>query len=245
MPTIIEKNNCFPHLIQSITSYLDATTLYVTSITMTVIAFDRYYMIVMPLNQNPFDTISSKLLLIIIWFSSLLLSIPFFVTRDIHSVNYRNLSLDCYQKKELIETPLMSEITFIKITRLFRFFIHYAIPLLVTTFLYARILYDLIFRRNSQINSTNFKFESKILKTTKILISVLIVFTFSYFGCYFIMIGQIFSTTQSFVNFCQINKKLYLTCHGIPFLSCILNPFIYWWMSPTFRNDYKRLFRIS
>ena len=66
MPAIIEKDIYFSHIIQSITNYLNATTLYANAFGFTIIACDRYYVIT-KLLKSPFDKISSKTLLCLIW----------------------------------------------------------------------------------------------------------------------------------------------------------------------------------
>ncbi|CAG2164383.1 unnamed protein product, partial [Oppiella nova] len=104
------------HVVQSVTNCLNATTLYVTSIVMVVIAGDRYYLIT-NVFESPFDAISTRLLLAIIW------------TVCINDENYL--------------VGLNTDHLFRQITRLMRFSVQFVIPSLLIGYFCAKIIFHL------------------------------------------------------------------------------------------------------
>jgi len=242
MPSIIEKNVIISHIIQSITNFINATTLYVTSITMTVIALDRYYVIVFTEIENPLDKFSSKILLLIIWILSLLLSTPFLVTNDIYYLNYKKLTIECLSDENYLKNlTLINEQLFKHISRKSRFILQYVIPILLISYFYSRIMYHLFRKRNSDIRISNIRFQKKVWKTTKMLIAVVIVFTVCNFAFYFTAMKNLLNFENKNYNSCVVGTSLSYISYIIFITSCLLNPIIYWWMSSNFRKDFKRI----
>jgi hypothetical protein len=244
MPLIIENNSFISHIIQSTTNYINAISLYVTSLTITAIALDRYYLIIFTTIENPFDKISSKMLIIFIWILSFLLSIPFFVTYDIYYLNIQNVTIECFtDEKYLKNISIISDKQFLNITRKSRFLFQYLIPVLMISYFYTRIIYHLFGKRNSNIRISNSRFQQKCWKTTKMLIAVVIVFTVCNFAFYFNEMKNLLNFETEKKSTCvDINTTLSLICYIIFITSCLFNPFIYWWMSSKFRKDFKRIF---
>jgi hypothetical protein len=241
-PLICEKYLYFSHIIQSINNYLNATCIYVSSMTMTVIALDRYYAIIYTTRKNPFDKFSTKSLLISLWFLSLILSIPFLVTFDIYSLNFKNLTIDCLRDENYFKnTFLLSDQRFQYISRKLRFLLHYLIPVLMTTYFYSRIIYHLFKKKNSEIRVTNVWSQRKVWQTIKMLIAVVIVFSICNFAFYFNNMKDLLGLEPEKEDPCIISTAMTYTCYIVFVTSCLLNPFIYWWMSPTFRQDFKRI----
>ncbi len=241
MPSIIEKNVIISHIIQSITNFINATTLYVTSITMTVIALDRYYVIVFTEIENPLDKFSSKILLLIIWILSLLLSTPFLVTNDIYYFNYKKLAIECLSDGNYLKNlTLINEQLFKHISRKSRFILQYVIPIVLISYFYSRIIYHLFRKRNSDIRISNIRFQKKVWKTTKMLIAV-VVFTVCNFAFYFTVMKNLLNFENKNHNSCVISTSLSCISYIIFITSCLLNPIIYWWMSSNFRKDFKRI----
>jgi hypothetical protein len=173
-----------------------------------------------------------------IWILSFLQSIPFLTTNDIYYLNYKNLTAECFNdKKYLRNITLTSDKQFRSMTRKSRFLLQYLIPVLLITYFYSRIIYHLILKRNSDIGLNNICFQRKVWKTTKILIAVVIV---CYFAFYFNVMRNLLNFEIKNEKTCIISTTVSVISYLLFITSCLLNPFIYWWMSSKFRKDFKR-----
>lgn len=185
------------------------------------------------------------MLLSLIWLLSFLLSLPFTISYDVYSFNYRTFIVDCISHKNWIVKmfPFIEKSNFMQITRIFRLFTQCVIPIIIITYFYVRIMYHLIFGR-SVVQSTSDNFQRQVSKTVKMLIAVVIVFAVSQISFYLSnnVIIELFihSDNDDFEN-CTVRSKFPIICYIIFITGAVFNPFIYWWLSKSFRNDIKSL----
>ena len=95
---ILQQTNPFhprpPGLIPcKLVSSLQATSVFVSTISITAIALDRYNVIVYPTHQESYSGTRSVLALLgPIWFGALMLSLPLFVIRTVRHVDLRKFA---------------------------------------------------------------------------------------------------------------------------------------------------------
>jgi len=107
----IETNPLICHLIQSIEFYLIATTRYSFVITSAVISCDQYFKFDFKRNfNNPFDDISTKTLITMIWLLSLIFGLPQAITPDIYYIDFATKSLVCFYDENYFQDLNKSEI---------------------------------------------------------------------------------------------------------------------------------------
>ena len=95
IPIILPFNEYLILVIESITNYIFALSLYAISFTMVLISIDQYYSCVQVFN-NPLDKVSTNLLIKIIWFASSVLSIFFLLKSCVIYYDWGTESLVCY-----------------------------------------------------------------------------------------------------------------------------------------------------
>ena len=125
VPIILTFNELVCLVIESITSYIFAISLYVISFTMALISIDKYYSFVRVFN-NPLDKVSTNLLIKIIWFTSSILSLFFLLKSTVIYYDWGIHSIICYNYvnylRELNENKYF-RILYIVISFTFQYFI--------------------------------------------------------------------------------------------------------------------------
>ena len=247
-PIVIKIDVLSSHMIQSMSNYLIATTLYVTSITTTIIVCDRYFALNIVF-YNPLDRIHTKVLLAVIWIASVVLSLPFLVVSDIYYFDYTNKTLICFNSQNYLNS-LNSDKTFKQMTRLFRFVMQFVIPALIIPLLSSKAINGLYDKKNEFISNRQNRSNSSASvrplqkwRITKRLISLM--FGFFVKNCVF----HLHSTKTILTLFSQTPiARQQTTCHletscfyfDIVFNFCsFLNSVTYFWMSTEFRKQFK------
>jgi hypothetical protein len=241
-------------LIESVMNYLIARSEYSQSITMTVISYDRYYKIVKQLHINPFDRYSGKTWLLLIWALSLVLALPFVPTFDIYTFNYNTLSVDCIHLNywlfngTLVNYCKYNDFNYYTLST--RFLLAYLLPLIITLNNYNKICHKL--SNNSTINAQistiiidndNNNKINKQRNTIIMLMTIVIAFAVLRIPFYIMVIIPLIKNMQvcsvyEFEPNSYIFDYFYIIC-------CLINPFIYWWFSKSFRDNYKNYFLLA
>ncbi|XP_054159761.1 tachykinin-like peptides receptor 86C [Oppia nitens] len=234
--TILTLNTIFPrlaimkliadhpisaHVFQSIRNYLDNITLYITSFTFTLIACDRYYAITKIFN-NPFDGISTKKLLAIVWCSSLVLSLPFVITSEIDFYDFNTSTLYCFNDG-LYLSELSSDKTFVLSTRIFTIFIDFLLPTLLVTWFTIQMIYKLFDDYRQSLLGIQVNHDLKRCEITK-------------------RFGLNFDFRERYPSSCRLTQSYYF--FYIAFRTTTsFNSLIFFWLSSQFRQqlcDYWR-----
>ena len=94
IPIILNFSEIMCLVIESISNYIFALSLYVISFTMCLISIDQYYSLSRVFN-NPLDKVSTNLMIKIIWLSSSVLSLFFLLKSNVLYYEWRTHSFVC------------------------------------------------------------------------------------------------------------------------------------------------------
>nr|XP_027194317.1 neuropeptide Y receptor type 1-like [Dermatophagoides pteronyssinus] len=120
----------FGSLLCILVPLIQVTSVYVSTLTMTIIAIDRYQAILNPLNKRITTTLSTSLIIIVIWIAAALFSIPNIIFNRVVNIGHLQRCRAIYPKPE---------ISYRRFVTLFTFLTQYAIPLSITAIAYIRI----------------------------------------------------------------------------------------------------------
>ncbi|UXI15552.1 Amiloride-sensitive cation channel 5 [Sarcoptes scabiei] len=113
--------------------FVQVTSVYVSTLTMTIIAIDRYQAIINPLNKRITTHLPTVFTILFIWIVSGLFSIPNVVFNRVVEIADHT---DLHRCRAIYPKP---KIIYRRSVTLFTFLTQYAIPLSITTFAYIRI----------------------------------------------------------------------------------------------------------
>lgn len=207
-------------------------------LTVCIIAFDRYRIV-----QNPFqhyDRRRTYQIIVFIWLFSSLFSLMSFISLriPIYFNSYEQL-ITC---KILFPTTwkYLSTNQIRKIRLFCLIFLFHILPFLIITslcLLTARLL-----ARRRIIGVQQFRtFEQSRTRSIRLLIIILIAFTFSHLPLNFLYMRDIFLLKKDF-NQCQYST-IYFLFYWLSISSCCHNPIIYSWFNRTYRNSIFNWYR--
>jgi len=204
-------------------------SLLVTSLTMTILAFERYHALLKPLAMSGRLTTGNVAYVIsAIWLVAIAMVTPIFV----HMNYVPGAKLQCSNIVDLNGIVIYIDCLFVILT---------IIPFLVIAFCYSQIIYGLYFNNticNNKSERGDTQQETKEKKRLVILLILLTVVFFVAFIPYGIMIilnyNQITNTITPYVQ----HYAQYLTL-----LSCSVNPFIYAFQSSSYRRSFVFLIK--
>ncbi|XP_054157481.1 G-protein coupled receptor 83-like [Oppia nitens] len=206
---------------------IQTTSVYCSTITMMVIALERYRTLV---NNNGFKNMFYTLSMI--WLVSLLLSLPHGVFNKVIVLNdWQNLT------RCRVQYPIRSDI-FRKGLTVFTLITQYVLPILLTCLCYTRICYSLCKRKFVGIVTDRHRNHLIRHKRRRIKVLVLVVLVFAIcwlpFNIYHLLVDF------DIINF---SLSLFFLNHWLAMSNVCYNPFIYCWMNNDFQNKLRVLFK--
>ncbi|RWS24889.1 hypothetical protein B4U80_13839 [Leptotrombidium deliense] len=226
----------------SVSKSLQVLSFYISSLTMMLIAMERYHGIMYPL-KRPLKT---KVLIIATWISTTIFVALTMGSAKIfeYFTNDRIISCRIVLK---FTTPFNSDN--LRSQRVWGIWLgQYLIPLLVTCLLYAKVVRKIWLRERTGIATVS-KSERDAEKRRIIfmLITVVVVFTLCWlplhilnFVDYVIKKLEKRSGGRGGGKLCN-DSTLYFLLYWLGISSCCYNPFIYWWMNPSFRRGFLNI----
>lgn len=210
------------------TNHIVIITLLVTSLTMTLLAFERYHALVKPLMMSRRLTTDNIAYVISgIWLVAIAMVIPLFV-----SIYYDLGTRTCSHGDARNEIVIYIDCLFVILT---------LIPFTVIAFCYSQIIYGLYFKNticNNKSERGDTREETREKRRLVILLILLTVVFFIAFIPYGILIILIFNKiTNTNIRYLQ-QVAQYLTL-----LNCSVNPFIYAFQSSSYRRSFVFLIK--
>lgn len=209
-----------------------------STLTICVIAFDRYRIV-----KNPFKQYYRRKTFRIIfctWFLSGLFSTSCLISMkaDTYFNSYQKL-ISC-KVFFPISTKYLSSFHMRKIRVFCLIFFFFLIPFLILTILC--ILTMRVIARRSIIGAQQFQtFEQSRTRSIRLLMVIIVVFTLSHLPINFLFIRDFFLSSSKISSSKQTNKcndpTIFLSFYWLGISSCCHNPFIYGW----FNRKYRRL----
>ncbi|XP_055523454.1 neuropeptide F receptor [Wyeomyia smithii] len=235
-----------PFLCKSIGT-LQATSIFVSTISITAIALDRYQVIVYP-TRDSLQVMGAIVILTGIWIISLILASPMFIIRQLihYDVHLLSLGID-YISYCVEEWPIAHGRVYYSV---FTLCVQYLLPILTVSVAYLRIYFKLKHRlvvTTTSITTSATSNEGKPLRerergrrmqrTNYLLISIALIFGISWLPLnLFNLIADLYLdgiTQEIMVG--------YAVCHMMGMSSACSNPLLYGWLNDNFRKEFNEL----
>ncbi|KAI8499506.1 PREDICTED: prolactin-releasing peptide receptor-like [Branchiostoma belcheri] len=212
---------------------LQPTSVYLSIMTLTAIAIDRYYVIMYPFKPR-MSMRTCATIIGLIWVVAVGLSLP--VGINTHYLDFTEIGLDFYvckekwdeKKQQMIYTNTM-------------WVVQYWLPLLMISAAYAKIGHKLRNRvmPGSMTERQQEEQNRRKRRTNRLMMSVVVAFAICWFPI------NIFNVIND-VNIDLIHEKYYnliqLLCLWFAMLSSCVNPFLYAWKHDSFRKHLRKTF---
>ncbi|XP_017779804.1 PREDICTED: prolactin-releasing peptide receptor-like [Nicrophorus vespilloides] len=233
----------FGSVICHMVSYAQGISVYISTLTLTSIAIDRYFVIIYPF--HPRMKLSTCVFIIItIWLFSVLVTLPYGIYMKHYEANLTNLNvtnLEGYDYIYLCEEKWPSDYIrqiFGGVTSLMQF----VIPFFLIAFCYVRVSIKLNDRAKSKPGSKSSKKEEadreRKRRTNRMLIAMVVIFLVSWlplnlFNVVYDFYGHLNDWSYYFLCFFMV--------HSVAMSSTCYNPFLYAWLNENFRKEFKQV----
>ncbi|KAK5644811.1 hypothetical protein RI129_006111 [Pyrocoelia pectoralis] len=227
---------------------LQATSIFVSTISITAIALDRYQVIVYPTKEN-LQLFGAAIILLIIWMIAMVLASPIFIYKRLahHDFKLNGTELDglnfCIE-----DWPIAHGRAYYSI---FSLVVQYILPIIIVSVAYLRIYFKLRYRfaagfvskEDTSQNSRRQLRGRKLQRTNLLLVSIAVIFCISWLPLnLYNLIADIWSS-MDFTS--QPMKVCYAICHMMGMSSACSNPVLYGWLNENFWKEFKDIMCIS
>ncbi|XP_052903195.1 neuropeptide F receptor [Anopheles moucheti] len=230
-----------PFLCKSIGT-LQATSIFVSTISITAIALDRYQVIVYP-TRDSLQLMGAIAILTGIWIISIVLASPMFITRQLihYDVNLPSLGIE-YVSYCIEDWPIAYGRVYYSA---FTLCVQYVLPILIVSVAYLRIYLKL--KHRLVVGTSGKPGEAKpvrerergrrMQRTNYLLISIALIFGVSWLPLnLFNLFADLYvhAITQDIM-------VAYAICHMAGMSSACSNPLLYGWLNDNFRKEFNEL----
>ncbi|XP_061477925.1 neuropeptide Y receptor type 2-like [Rhineura floridana] len=212
-------------------SYAQALSVHVSTLTLTVIALDRYRCIVFHLDSRISKKVSFTIIAVT-WLVAAILASPLAIFREYRYEEIPSINL----RIAVCSEKWPSENRDATIYSLSMLLLQYVLPLSIICYAYTRIWFKL----KSHISPTA-RSDSHChrRKTTKMLVMVVVVFAVSWLPFHVFQLAVDLDLVLIFHDY----KLLYTVFHVVAMCSTFANPLLYGWMNKNYRNGFLMFFR--
>lgn len=216
-----------------------ATNVFVSTMSITAIALDRYQVIVYPTKEN-MQKVGSVLILGGIWLIAFLMATPMFIYHDTIDLIPAEYGIVCMVCMEVWPIEI-GGFVYTVMVMLFQ----YVLPIVIVSAAYARICRKLEYRMVSHVSATKDQRrrqqeERRKRKTNQLLIAIAAVFVISWlplniFNLYMYYMGSntIITPEQQYI--------IFAVCYMMAMSSACSNPLLYGWLNDNFRKEFNDL----
>lgn len=217
----------FGSLVCHLVPYAQATSVYVSTLTLTAIAIDRFFVILHPLKQR-MKLSTCLFILLSIWAFAMLVTLPYGIYIQVKVVNKREVCEEDWPVEYM-------EIVFGCSTLLMQF----VVPFCVITYCYLRISRRLNERAKSKPGTKSARREEadreKKKRTNRMLIAMVTIFGICWFPLNLINVINDFGSIGHYFHL------LFFLAHCMAVSSTCYNPFLYAWLNENFRKEFKHV----
>jgi len=206
-----------------------------STLTMCVIAIDRYRLIQNPLRQ--YSRRNARQRILFTWIVSALFAGTCLISMKVHTYFISNQKLISCQVLFPVKNQYISSGSIRKIRIVFHTVLFYIIPLLLTSTLCVLTMRTIA--RRSIIGVQQFqKFKQSRTRSIRLLNIIVIVFALSHFPVHFVHIQDFFiSSSNRRLQIYKCNDTtMYLLFYWLGISNCCHNPIIYSWFNRQFRS---------
>ncbi|XP_069679292.1 neuropeptide F receptor-like [Periplaneta americana] len=230
---------------------LQATSIFVSTISITAIALDRYQVIVYPTRES-LQKLGAVIILSCIWVAAIILASPMFFWRTLkhHDINLPSIGIE-YIAYCLEEWPVEHGRAYYS---LFSLVVQYVLPIITVSVAYSRICRKLRYRyvNSSAVGSSSKckgctastnrrkpKDDKRMKRTNSLLVSISLIFCISWLPL------NIFNLVVDYWNPFGEDRQtmmiMYAVCHMMGMSSACSNPLLYGWLNDNFRKEFKEI----
>ncbi|EDV90724.1 GH14016 [Drosophila grimshawi] len=221
---------------------LQALSIFVSTISITAIAFDRYQVIVYP-TRDSLQFVGAVTILAFIWILALILASPLFIYKQLINMDMPAVLQDIGVPNRIsycIEDWPLSDGRFYY--SIFSLCVQYLVPILIVSVAYFGI-YNKLKSRITVVtgqSSSQRKVERgrRMKRTNRLLISIAIIFGVSWLPLNFF---NLYADLQHPSAVTQRMLVAYAICHMIGMSSACSNPLLYGWLNDNFRKEFQEL----
>nr|ALM88307.1 neuropeptide receptor A11 [Chilo suppressalis] len=220
----------FGRLLCHLMPYVQGTSVYISTLTLTSIAIDRFFVIIYPF--HPRMKLNTCIFIIIfIWLFSLVVTCPYGLF----------MGLLITKNKTYCEESWPSD----RSRRIFGVFttvLQFLIPFLVIAICYTCVSIRLNDRARSKPGAKNTRREEadrdRKRRTNRMLISMVAIFGISWLPLNLINIFNDFYAQMTEWNYYYVS---FFLAHSMAMASTCYNPFLYAWLNENFRKEFKQV----
>ncbi|XP_017779589.1 PREDICTED: neuropeptide F receptor-like [Nicrophorus vespilloides] len=223
---------------------LQAISIFVSTISITAIALDRYQVIVYPTRES-LQLFGAILILVLIWVIATILASPLFIYKQLAhyeiTINDTDLHVNyCYEEWP----PFLDRYVY----SVFSLVVQYIIPILTVSAAYFRILYKLKYRFAAGFvddaqNSRRQLRGRRLQRTNFLLVSIAVIFLLSWLPLNLYNLIADICKTYNFNT--ETMKIVYAVCHMMGMSSACWNPFLYGWLNENFWKEFQDILCLS
>ncbi|XP_063873601.1 LOW QUALITY PROTEIN: tachykinin-like peptides receptor 86C [Scylla paramamosain] len=221
----------------TISNFMANVTISASVFTLMALSFDRFIAIVRPLEPRMSKTVA-RVFILVIWGSSMLLSLPCLLFSTTVSIKYKNNEV---RRGCILRWPdgLTSSSRQEHIYNVVFFITTYLLPMLVMLWSYFRIGHELWGSQSigelTERQATSIRSKRRVVKMFLVIVAVFAVcwlpqqafFLYTYHN------SAVLDTAHI--------QHVYLTCYWLAMANAMINPVIYYWMNARFRAYFREV----
>lgn len=224
----------FGSVICHLVSYAQGSSVYISTLTLTSIAIDRFFVIIYPF--HPRMKLSTCIIIIVaIWMFSILVTLPYGIYMRHH------LGENVTEAKYYCEEDWPKE-GYRKIFGGLTTMMQFVIPFFLIAFCYICVSLRLNDRAKSKPGSKNSRKEEadreRKRRTNRMLIAMVVIFLLSWLPLNVINIMNDFYVQMSNWQYYFLS---FFMVHSMAMSSTCYNPFLYAWLNENFRKEFKQV----
>ncbi|XP_046667428.1 prolactin-releasing peptide receptor [Homalodisca vitripennis] len=220
----------FGRLLCHLVAYAQGTSVYISTLTLTSIAIDRFFVIIYPF--QPRMKLSTCLLIIaIIWVFSLLVTLPYGIYMTHNTLESTHYCEENWPSEKFRQV-------FGGMTATMQF----VLPFFIIAFCYVRVSLKLNDRARCKPGSKNTRKEEadreRKRRTNRMLIAMVTIFGVSWLPLNLInLLNDIYIPTGTWTYY----YLAFFMVHALAMSSTCYNPFLYAWLNDNFRKEFKQV----
>lgn len=221
---------------------LQGVSIFVSTMSITAIALDRYHVIVYPMKKS-LQHAEVCIILLCVWALAIFLASPMFIVRQIdhhelnQSVDGLPSSFDyCVEWWAVDHGRAYYSI--------FSVVCQYLVPILTVSIAYSRITHNLSFRMSSMANrdsSRRERQERRAKRTHTLLVAIALVYSISWIPLNVCnLLSDLLVIREG--ELLERTRVVYAVCHLIGMSSACSNPILYGWLNDNFRKEFVEIY---
>lgn len=212
--------------------YAQAFSVYTSTLTLTAIAIDRFFVIIYPFQQR-MKLIPCIVIILIIWIVSLMLTLPYGLYMQVARLNFTG-EYEYYCEEDWPTEYYRKVYGSITTT------LQFLLPFLIVTFCYVCVSVRLNDRAKTKPGTKTTRKEElerdRKKRTNRMLIAMVAVFGLSWLPLNVVnVLNDFYLNTHEW----KMYNVLFFLAHSIAMSSTCYNPILYAWLNDNFRKEFK------